>query len=276
MKIVSLSRQIGSFGDEIATILAEKAGLKVVNQAEIHKLAEACDPSFKKACSLYEREVPKNFLERFFFDDPAYVSLFEALNFELASQGNVILIGRGAQIALQGIPGIFKVRVVASSEARALRVMEQQNIPLDLAKDIVHSHGHRRRAMVEGIYHHDLSDWALYDVIINTEKMTLEEAADVALGAFNGLRPVDDPQKLSRELLAKSVAKKVESAIRHEVSPAPFSSLTVCAGEPGEVILSGAVIENGSKKRAEKIASGFEGVTKVVNHIAASAAFSAY
>ncbi|MFH1139953.1 MAG: cytidylate kinase family protein [Pseudomonadota bacterium] len=276
MKIVSLSRQIGSYGDEIALILAEKTGLKLIDQAEIHHLAEDCDPSFRKACSLYERETPKNFLERFFFDEPAYISLFESLNFELAGRGNVILIGRGAQIVLQDVPGVFKVRVVAPFETRVQRVMEEQNLSLEMARDLVQRHGHRRRALVEGIYHRDLSDWALYDIILNTGNLTLEEAAAVLLGALAGVKPVENPEKTSADLKARALAKKIESAIRQVVTPAAFSNINVAVSGPGEITITGAVTDGGSKGQAQKIASGFAGVTKIINNIQASTAFSAY
>jgi hypothetical protein len=40
MKIVCLSRQIGSYGDEIAAIVSEKLGLHLIDQTEIRRLAE--------------------------------------------------------------------------------------------------------------------------------------------------------------------------------------------------------------------------------------------
>ena len=66
MPIVTISRQLGSLGDEIAAMAAEKLGFELIDQDQVHQLAEKCDPGFKEACSLYEREVPKSFLGAFF------------------------------------------------------------------------------------------------------------------------------------------------------------------------------------------------------------------
>ncbi len=89
MAIITVSRKVGSWGETISKLAAEKLGYRVVTPEEFHRLAEACDSDFKKACSVFETEMPGGMIERFFLREPAYTSLFEALNFELAAGGDV-------------------------------------------------------------------------------------------------------------------------------------------------------------------------------------------
>ena len=105
MAIITISRKAGSYGEEIAAEVAKKLNYRMVTPSDVHKLAEDCDADFKRACSVFEKEVSTGFLERFFFRDPSYLSLFESLNYELAASGNVILVGRGSQFVLADHPG---------------------------------------------------------------------------------------------------------------------------------------------------------------------------
>src|SRR4030042_3181462 len=100
MNIITVSRLVGSYGDEIAAKVAEKMGLELFDRNGLHELAMTCDPEYRDACVMYEREHGPGFFERLFFDRPSYKSLFEALIFEQAGRGNVVIVGRGAQVVL--------------------------------------------------------------------------------------------------------------------------------------------------------------------------------
>ena len=267
MKIITLSRQIGSYGDEIANMVAERLGFHLVNQEEVHRLGEECDDGFKKACSLFEREVPKGFLERFFFDKPAYTSLFKSLVFELASRGSVILVGRGSQVVLHEVRGVLRSRIVAPFDVRVARIAEEQNLPLDKAGDFVHKHGHARRALIEGIFHHDVSDWALYDLIINTQDMTPEDGAHILASAAEKMKPIEEEADFSARLKRMSFAKRVESAIRKEVTGTGLGEIEVECPADGQVVLSGTVNTKDDRQLAQEIAEKFDEVKSVDNQI---------
>ena len=267
MAVIAMSRQVGSFGEEIASLVADRLGYRIADREMIHKLADSCDPGFKKACSLYEREVPKGFWARHFFNDLAYASLFEALNFELASQGNMVIMGRGAQIVLGETPGVFKVRIVAPYIIRARRLMEREGLSLAEAEEFVHRYGHDRRALIQQIYHKDLADWALYDLIMNTTSMTPEGGAAIICQAVEGMAPLADPEAWSDEMQRISFSKLVESAIRKKVSAASYRNIYVSSPVLGKVILDGYVMDSVSKDEAERIATEFEGVKEVDNQL---------
>jgi cytidylate kinase len=122
MPIITVSRQEGSYGDVIAAILARNMGLELITREKVHEVAQSCDPEYSEACVDYESEHGPGFFERIFFDKTSYTSLFQALTYEQASKGNVIILGRGAQMVLQKIPSVFKLRVVAPTRLRVERV----------------------------------------------------------------------------------------------------------------------------------------------------------
>src|SRR4030042_2831449 len=127
MHIITISRLVGAYGDVIATIVARRMGLDLIGREELHEMAQSCDPEYRDTCAVYEKEHGPGFFERLFFDRPSYYSLFEALTYDLAARGGVVLVGRGSQIVLRDVPGVFTARIVAPISIRISRIMARYN-----------------------------------------------------------------------------------------------------------------------------------------------------
>lgn len=267
MAVVAISRKVGSYGDEIAALAAAALGYRLVGREEVHRLAMACDDGFRRACSIFEAEQTAGGLwDRLAFGDPAHAALFASLNYELASQDNVVLLGRGAQIVLRDLPGVFKVRVVAPLSLRIERVMALKGLSLEQAELYVTRHDDQRRALIQSVYQADLSDWSLYDLVFNTGGMAKEAAAElIAKGV--GLMPAPaDPQALKRTLTDLAFAKRVESVIKSKILTSGFHDISVSA-DGGALVLEGLVSDKRSKERAAAIAREYPGVTGIDNRL---------
>lgn len=268
MAIVTISRKLGSLGDVIAKLAARNLGYRLVSREELHDLARDCDAEFKQACSMYETEESSAGLwERLFYKDPSHASLFEALNYELASQGNIVILGRGAQVVLGGNPGVFRVRVVAPAELRIERLAARLNLPVQEAADFMHRHDRQRRSMIEEMFQKDLNDWSLYDLVLNTAHFSAAQGAEIVAHAVIQTCPegTDEQSRAKFHLLAQ--AKRVESTIKKKIATAPFRTFRVDSDQEGKVILEGAVADKKSKQKAEEIARAYPGVNEVVNKL---------
>ena len=268
MAIITISRQVGSFGDEIAALVASKLGYELISRETIHQEAEACDADFKSACSAYESEVkPRGFFERLFFGEPAYTALFESMNLELAARGDVVMVGRGANFALADVPGVLKVRIVAPSNVRAERIAEKKGVALNEAMEFLERHGERRRALIESIYQARINAWKHYDLVLNTVSFNPQEGADLitsAAGAFGARVNKEEQKKL---LLHLAFAKKVERAIKKHITTLAYRDIQVLVKDGGKITLEGVVSDHRSKERAAEVAAGVEGVTGVDNQL---------
>ncbi len=267
MAIITISRQVGSWGDEIAELAAERLGYRLIGREAIHQAAKDCDQDFKKACSIYEAETrPAGFFERVFFSDAANVALFEMLNYELAGQGEVIMLGRGAHLALAGIEGVLKCRIVAPIDLRAKRIAEKKGVPLDEAAEFVDRYGRRRRALIESMYNVKLSDWSQYDLIVNTAALTAAEAAEIIAGAAEKLDARSDAEATRKMLADLAFAKRIELQIKKAITTLAHRDVRVSV-DGGVVTLSGVVSDKANRAKAEEIAAGVEGVREVVNNL---------
>lgn len=267
MAVVTISRQVGSFGDEIAEMVARRLHHRLIERDQFQQLAGERDPEFEAAVSSRAARFDPRFYERFFFENPGYTCLFESLIYELASLGQVVIVGRGAQVVLRDIPGVFKARIVAPLEVRVKRVMTDKGVSLEEASGFVSRYDHQRRAIIQSIYHKDLTDWYLYDMILNTAFFGPEAGAEILSDAVMRMEAAAEEETLREELARMAFAKRVESAIKKRLPVSPSRQLDVCASRGGHITLSGYVPESSEREEAEQIARGLQGVTAVLNEL---------
>jgi cytidylate kinase len=99
----------------------------------------------------------------------------------------VIIVGRGSQVILKDLPDVLHVRIIAPLERRIERWMERNNISHEEAKKITLERDRKHVHFVETYFDEDINNPDLYDLIINTDKLTLDCAADLIIDAVDSL-----------------------------------------------------------------------------------------
>jgi cytidylate kinase len=267
MRILTISRQVGSLGDVIAALAARRLEMKLIGPEQIKERANTCDAEYSDACSLYESERGPGFFERLFFETPAYTSLFESLTYEFAAEGDVVIIGRGSQFVLQNIPGVVKVRVVADTPIRVSRIKERFGISHDEAVNYVKKYDNSKRTLLQSVFEQDPTDLALFDMILNTSHFTADGATGVVCEAVNSVDREHQSEDLKQRLNAMAIAKTVETVIKKRLSTGVAWQIRA-SGDPGvEITLEGRVRDRRNKEKAERIASEHSQVSSVINNI---------
>jgi len=105
----------------------------------------------------------------------------------LAALGNVVVIGRGANIITRDLDHAFHVRLVASFDERVARIREREHLGGQAAERFVRSTDEGRRRYVKKYYREDIEDPLLYHVVINTDKVSVFEAARMIADAVSSL-----------------------------------------------------------------------------------------
>jgi cytidylate kinase len=93
----------------------------------------------------------------------------------LAQENNVVIIGRASEITLKEFPGVFHIRVVAPLDLRIRRVMERYDISHHEAAKAIARSDKNRSEYVRTFYHADIDDPLLYDLMLNTNKLDIDE-----------------------------------------------------------------------------------------------------
>lgn len=177
MAVITISRQLGSLGFEIGNLVSERLGYHVVWRELINEAAQragAPDVALAVIDELGLLGVTPSARS-----SQAYLDAVRSVVLELASKGNVVLIGRAGQRILAGFPGTLHVRLIAPLELRVQRISEEQKIPLEAARSQIEASDAHRRQYLKRFYRSDWEDPSLYDLVINTGRMTSAAACEL-------------------------------------------------------------------------------------------------
>ena len=95
----------------------------------------------------------------------------------LAELGNVILIGRGAAVVTAGLSHVFHVRLVSALERRVQRIQELNHLSKEAALRFIHEEDRGRERYLKKYFKTDVDDPLLYDLMINTDRISHNQAA---------------------------------------------------------------------------------------------------
>jgi CMP/dCMP kinase len=113
----------------------------------------------------------------------AYATLMARTMRAEAAGGNVVLIGRAGNEALRDVPGVLHVLVVGAQQRRIERLMTAEGLTGYKALDRVREDDRNRRAFVRQIWGADWLDPRRYDLCLNTDDVSVEQAAAVVTQA---------------------------------------------------------------------------------------------
>jgi len=97
----------------------------------------------------------------------------------LGEMGNVVLVGRGANVILGHLPQAFHVRLVASLESRVENVAAARELSKKAACAWVEAEDKARRRFIRRYFQVDVADPLLYNLVVNVDRVPIEEAARV-------------------------------------------------------------------------------------------------
>ncbi|MBC2711148.1 MAG: cytidylate kinase-like family protein [Desulfosarcina sp.] len=100
----------------------------------------------------------------------------------IASHGNAIIVGRGANFLIPPEDRV-SIRVIAPLETRVKKVAKEFGVTHEEARRRVVKRENRRSTFIRQSFNADVADPCNYDLVINTQNLTL----DAALGAVIGM-----------------------------------------------------------------------------------------
>jgi CMP/dCMP kinase len=182
MAAITISRQLGSFGDLIAEQVAQELGYRLVERDLINQAAlRAGTPEM--ALEVID-ELGLLSIKPSLLVQKAYQTAVNLVMQELADSGNVVIVGRAGSILLAGAPAVFHVRIIAPVAERVRRVTQAFPISENAARARVETSDQRR---AEYLRHYHGVDWNasdLYDIVVNTGRLSAEMAAELICLAF--------------------------------------------------------------------------------------------
>lgn len=112
-----------------------------------------------------------------------YLDLITSIILEYAAQGDAIIVGRGGQMILRGRPGVLHVQVIARFETRVYNIIEREGVKWREAAHRVRLADEQRAGYMRRFYNVDWLDSSLYDLVISTDQIPCNAAAEMIIRA---------------------------------------------------------------------------------------------
>ncbi|ADK84211.1 transport-associated protein [Desulfarculus baarsii DSM 2075] len=257
MSIITVSGEMGSLRDELALCISQQGGLECVDRRTLMEAVEGLVELSRDEHQLLAEQGPA-LLDMSIRRRRVFAAFLETVVLQYAQKGDVVLVGRGANLLLRLVPGVLRVRTVAPLELRASRLAQRDNLEMDRARQLATVVDQQRRAYLAHVFGADWSSPLSYDMVLNMGRLSLDQAATTVLDL--AAHPEFQLSDESRRLIADMVmASKVR---RQMVAEVDVHALEVTS-EDGVVTIAGYVASPEDRRRALNLARQTPGVAEV-------------
>src|SRR5262245_15269065 len=199
MAIVTIAHETGSGGSEIGIELAKRLGFRYVDRDMLSEAARRYGVGEDKLTELDEKK--PSLIERFDVETRQYYTVLQSAILDAAEQENVVINSRGGQLLLRGISHVLRVRVIAPFELRVKRVMKkmtgqaQESVDLRTTAEMVRRSDHEKHGWIRYLYDVEWGDPKLYDVVLNTEKLSIDAGVEAIAELARTLVATDESRQ---------------------------------------------------------------------------------
>jgi cytidylate kinase len=266
MPVIAMTREMGSGGREVAQRVAEEMGLALVlHEVVEHDLARrlavpqiAIHRRFEGGAGLRDRwQLGTRRL--------AHHTAEEIL--ALAESDDVLIRGWGACALLRDVPHVVRVRVCAPVALRETRVMARRRLDDRGAvrREIERNDAAHRRT-VRAAFGVERDDPLLYDLVLNTERVSIETCARLVRQLTES--PEFSATEVSRAILGdRALEARVRARLSERFTAGTGVTNIEARARAGRVILNGIAIHPALAAEAGALVGAIAGVEDVANRI---------
>lgn len=185
---LALSRESGARGGTIARRVGRKLGWQVFDQELLEYMAQEAlvsqgvlDAAAATPADWVEARVQQLIRDKSLTEHPNIVNLARVV-LALAAQGQVVLLGRGANSILPR-QTTLAVRVIAPLRERIAYMGQWLRLTIEEAAERVRLRDERRREFVAKNFYHDPSEAHQYDMILNSSLLGEDVCAELIVQA---------------------------------------------------------------------------------------------
>jgi cytidylate kinase len=186
-RFITISRDEGTLGDEIAQNLSERLKWQLYDKELVNQVADNSHVRQELVLQLDEKScfVRDTILDAVlhlikmpeiteFASEQYHKSLLKTIA-TIAAYGNSIIIGRGANFVLYWAPQGLHFRFTASMDIRIERLSNAWQVSPEIAKKRMEAIDAGRREFVRHHFGKDLDDPRFYNAVFNTDRLSIQQ-----------------------------------------------------------------------------------------------------
>ena len=219
MTVITISRQFGAGGELLARTVANELGFLLVDRSRIAAglTALGLPPQLVR----FDETAPK--AEQLEKKRCFYVTALHEYIMDLAASQSIVLLGRGGQFLFRDRPDAFHIFVCAPLAQRVEWIRHLYGLEEKAAARLVNEQEQRKKRYIRHAFGHSWLDLALYDLILNTAKLTPQGAIKTVLYTLSQFSAKHAPQSMDKAAALLQPEKVVKTAKFMHESEAEFA-----------------------------------------------------
>jgi cytidylate kinase len=214
MKVLTITREYGAGGYEVARKLAEALGWELLDRELLHQAAAVEHLPDAELERLDEKAI--SLADRFRLHPPheKYIHGLREAARRAAARGNVVLVGRGTGHLIDDTPDVLHLRLVAPRDWRARRMAGREGWTFEHALARCTEEDRNRERFARYFFGDMPFQPARYALVANTGRVPLDDvvAAVVALVRQSAVEGQGEPQDVGRSAAPSDSALQTEPA----------------------------------------------------------------
>jgi cytidylate kinase len=255
MAILTVSREFGCGGTEIGRKTASLMDYEYVDREKILVDLKSVGAKWEEWAKELDEHCPTVW-ERYDWSFRGFAALIQSKVLDYALKDRVVIMGRGANFLLKGIPSAFRVRVLAPIDVRIERVVKREQMGRDTARWLIEKTDRERAGFIHSIYGKRWDDVSEYDAVFEVADQPLDDIVQALKGALTE-REQRNTEEVRRALAMRAAAARVKAGIA--TNPAFFVPVLDVETEGDGIVFRGVVHSAREHKRIEEEAKRLAG-----------------
>jgi cytidylate kinase len=177
MSIIMISRGAHHRGKEVAEKISLMLGHECLSRDILLEASRKYDVPEVKLKKSMERA--PNFFERLGFDKEKYIASMQAALLNRLKKDHIVYHGLAGHLLVQNVAHAFSVRLVVDMKDRVKYCMASEQVAEEKAYEMLYKLDVQRKKWGLYLYGVDITDPDQYDMVININRLSVDEAADI-------------------------------------------------------------------------------------------------
>lgn len=191
---ITIERECGSGGTQIAKELSERCGIPCYGTEIPEKVSEALNMPVSQVYaseenvtgsflySLYMLSQSQNGNSQMLSDTGRIFVEEQQIIQDFAKQGSAIFLGHCACEALKDFADVIKVFIHADKASKYDRIITEYNIPENEVEHFEKKHNKRRSSYYSANTHNKWNDYRCYDIVLDSSKLGVSGCVNILEG----------------------------------------------------------------------------------------------
>jgi cytidylate kinase len=187
---ISISRETGSGGRLIASLVAKKLKMKLYDKEFVELVAKSAKKRKEVVETLDEKS--RGMIEGIIisvgsnqkkFSESSYLHHLYQVVLSLTRKNKAVILGRGANFIIPPKTSL-SIRIIAPLKVRIKNAVKYEKKSLAKAKADIKKIHYSRKDFIRRYFQKNISNANYYDLVINTENISVKKAANIIAKAF--------------------------------------------------------------------------------------------